>query len=157
QPTSQPQLVDSAGQTVTALQTYFTDSGLISASFDLRGRPLGSADVRVVNPGNVQVTLPKAFTVIAGTEGRLVTNIIGPGRVRLGRTFTAYVDYRNDGDTDLIAPMFRVTGSGLLAFGLAPDLSDITTSLELIAVSPQGPAGILAPGATGRITLHGRA
>ena len=71
-------LVDSAGTTIDPQAVYFTDSGLLSATFDLRNRPLGAADVQVVNPANAVATLPGGFTIVAGAAGRLTTNVVAP-------------------------------------------------------------------------------
>ena len=80
-PGPEPQLVDAGGVTHRPLAVYDTDSGLISATFDLTGLPVGKADVQVVNSGGVTQTLPHAFDVIAGSPGQLVTNLIAPSQV----------------------------------------------------------------------------
>ena len=151
---SQPQLVDSAGATIKPLSVSYTDPGLISATFNLTGLPTGAADVQVVNSGGATRTLPHGFTIIAGQPGQLVTSLSAPSGVREGRSFTVTIDYRNAGNTDLLAPVLHlaVTGPGLLSF--TSDSNSGSTSLDLIAVNPQGPAGILPPGAQGSLTVY---
>ena len=151
---SQPQLVDSAGGTIKPTNVYFTDSGLISATFDLTGHPTGLADVQVVNSGGATQTLPHAFNIIAGQPGRLVTSLSAPSAVRLGREFQVSINYTNAGDSDLLAPVLHlgVTSPGELS--LTSDVSGAATGLDLIAVNPNGPAGILPPGASGQITVY---
>src|SRR5262249_35361059 len=68
-------LIDSGGGTITPSQVYFTDSGTISATFDLTGHPAGPADVQVVNTGNATTTLPHGFNIIVGKPGQLVTSV----------------------------------------------------------------------------------
>ncbi len=152
---SRPQLVDSSGAIITPLQVYDTDSGLINATFDLTGHPTGPADVQVVN-GGVTATLPHGFTLIAGHPGTLVTSVSAPGAVRPGRGFTIYLNYANAGDTDLLAPMLRLSTGGVDVLSLTPDLMSPTTTLDVLAVNPSGPAGILPPGARGQLVLYGR-
>lgn len=154
---SQPRLIDSGGGTVLPTDVFFTDSGHLAATFDLTGHPAGAADVQVVNSGNVITTLPDSLNVVAGTEGHLVTSITSTGRVRLGRDFIAYLEYRNAGDTDLLAPIMRIVTNGQTELSLDPAMEDPTGTLQLIAINPNGPAGILPPGAVGRIPIYGRA
>jgi len=154
---SQPRLIDSAGGTVLPTEVFFTDSGHLAATFDLTGRPAGAADVQVVNTGNNTTTLPDALNVVAGTAGKLVTSITSSGQVRLGRDFIAYLEYTNTGDTDLIAPIVRVLTGGQTQLSLDPNRVGLSDDLELIAINPNGPAGVLPPGATGRIPIYGRA
>jgi hypothetical protein len=83
-----------------------------------------------------------------------VTTISAPSGERAGRSFTVTINYRNAGNTDLLAPVMHlaVTSPGLLSF--TSDLSAGTTGLDLIAVNPNGPAGILPPGAQGSLTVY---
>ncbi len=154
---SQPQLVDSAGVTIKPLAVYYTDSGLISATFDLTGLPTGAAGVQVVNTGGATETLPAGFKIIAGSPGQLVTNLSAPSSVRLGRDFTITVQYANDGDTDLLAPVMHLSGLGFSELSFTPDMSNPATSLDLVGVNSTGPAGILPPGSQGSVTIYGEA
>lgn len=147
-------LIDSGGGTINATKVHYLDSGHIAATFDLTGRPTGAADVQVVNTGNQTTTLADGFTIIAGQGGRLVASVSAPSAVRQGRGFAVNVEYTNEGDADLLAPVLAVQGSdqGQVSFFL--DLHDAANALDIIAVNPSGPAGILPPGAHGRITLY---
>ncbi len=152
---SQPRLIDSAGKTIIPLHVYYTDTGLISATFDLTGQPLGPADVQVVNTGNVIASLPHGFDLIAGQPGELVTSITAPSGVRIGREFPIYINYQNTGNTDLVAPIMQLVGNGDASLSLYSDLSTTFSSIDLIATNPLGPAGILPPGSAGQITVYG--
>jgi hypothetical protein len=151
---SQPQLVDSAGATIKPLQVDYTDSGLVSATFDLTGLPTGAADVQVVNSGGATATLPHGFNVSAGQPGQLVTSLSAPSAVREGRSFAVTIDYSNVGDTDLLAPVLHLAVSSPGEISFSPDLSSVSTGLDLIAVNPAGPAGVLPPGAHGSLTVY---
>ncbi len=77
---------------------------------------------------------------------RLEAHLVAPPAVRVGRPFACYVTYRNNGNTDMPAPMLLVTsgGAGLMRL----NERDVFTSgdLGLMGVSYEGPAGVLRPG-----------
>ncbi|MDB5336913.1 MAG: hypothetical protein JWN70_2532, partial [Planctomycetaceae bacterium] len=72
---SQPRLIDSASQVITPTHVYLTDSGELSATFDLTGHPVGAATLQVVNTGNVTVALPAAVNIVSGQPGQLVATV----------------------------------------------------------------------------------
>ncbi|MCY2954473.1 MAG: carboxypeptidase regulatory-like domain-containing protein [Planctomycetota bacterium] len=153
---SRPRLVDAAGQNIEPVEVFFVDSGLLAATFDLAGRPVGAADVQVVNAGNVATALPDGFQIIAGQPGRLVTSLTAPDRARLGRPIRAYIDYENVGNTDLLPPVLRLTAAqALTSLSLSPDMANSSSALYLLGTNPGWPAGVLPPGARGRITIYG--
>ncbi|HEV3344423.1 MAG TPA: carboxypeptidase regulatory-like domain-containing protein [Pirellulales bacterium] len=152
---SKPQLVDSAGVTIKPLKIYYTDTGLVSATFDLTGLPTGPADVQVVNAGSLTQSLSHAFGIVAGQPGRLVTNLVAPSAVRQGRLFTITIEYANEGDTDIPAPIMSLTASSSVELSFSSSLSNPRSALDLVGVSPTGPAGVLAPGNKGEITIYG--
>ena len=63
---------------------------------------------------------------------------------------------RNQGDTDLIAPILRVDGSGFSQLSLSADRTNLATSVDLVATHRGGVPGILPPGARSEIVLYGR-
>ncbi len=153
---SHPQLVDSHGVTIQPLEVYYIDSGTISATFDLTGAATGAADVQVVNTG-VTKTLADGFNIIAGQAGTLTTSISSPSEVRSGRTYAITIEYANAGDTDILAPILNVTGSNSDPLSFTTDFTRATNSLNLIGINPDGPAGILPPGAHGTLTIYAQA
>ncbi len=154
-PGSTVRMIDANGSTIQAKQVVFVDSGLLNATFDLDGKAIGKATIQVVKPGNNVTSLPNTFEIVAGQEGRLSTTISAPWGVRLGRDFVITVDYRNTGNQDLMAPIFRVKGTGLSNMSFYEEMTHASSALELIGVNPLGQAGILPPGTSGRITLYG--
>ncbi len=83
--------------------------------------------------------------------------MIAPSGVRLGRNFQVIVEYTNQGNTDLLAPVMRLASAGFSELSLFAEGSRSAASLDLIGASATGPAGILPPGATNRIVIYGRA
>jgi parallel beta-helix repeat protein len=152
--TSHPQLLDSAHNLIQPRQVYFQDSSTIIATFDLTGRPLGAATAQV-GTNNVTASLATGFSIAAGQPGDLDVSLSVPEAVRVGRRFTFTVDYTNTSNTDLLAQIFQVSTNGMDLIGFTPD-GEFGRSLAVIAVSPSGPAGILAPGAHGQIVFYGK-
>ncbi|MCA9124654.1 MAG: carboxypeptidase regulatory-like domain-containing protein [Planctomycetales bacterium] len=151
-------LKDQSGTDIEATSVHFFQADHLQATFDLSTAAVGSADLSVVLTGNATATLTDAIEITeGGRPGRLVAGVVVPSRVRLGRDFNLTVEYHNDGDTDLIAPIFRVTNTGLAPIGLSSDEFDRATSVELVGINPDGPSGILPPGARGSITLFATA
>ena len=143
------QLIDSTGMAIDASRVYFSDSGRIAATFDLAGAATGLADIRVVNPGNVTAELPDAFDIIDGVPGKLEAVARVPGRVRGGREFEGFIEYRNSGDTDLLIPFLSISTSGIDLLDWNRDRENASASLQLLAANPGKPAGIL-PARCGR-------
>jgi hypothetical protein len=107
-----------------------------------------------VNTGNVTQTLTHGFNIIAGTAGTLTTSISTPSGVRVGRAYPIVISYANTGNTDLLAPILNVTGTNSDPLSFDTDFTNATNSLNLIGANPNGPAGILPPGAHGTITIY---
>lgn len=155
-PGATARLVDGGGNRRAASAVYFTDTGLLTATLDLRGLAPGAYDLQVENPGGQVGTAAGAFQVIEGVPGQLSARLIAPSAVRVGRNLEFLIEYSNTGDSDLLAPVLRVSSTDALPIRLTPDASG-ATSAQVIAVNPQGPAGILPPGQSGRVTLYGYA
>ena len=152
-PDSQPRLIDSGGATLEPTWVYFVDSGLLAAIFDLATAALGPADVRVVNPGGLTTSVADASEVVAGAPGELDASFSAPSAVRPRRPFEIVIEYANRGGTDLPAPLMRSGGTGVSDL-IFPDSALVRDRWDLVAVNPSGPAGILPPGGSGRITLY---
>lgn len=150
---SHVELLDASGAVRQPVRTYFVNSGRLAATFDLQGVPLGLADVRVVKPGNISTTRADTFEVITGQPGTLKADVIVQAFSRTNRTFPVYLEYENTGDTDILAPVVRLEADTML-LSFEPDLSNASKALELVLVAPGSPAGVLAPGTKGRLTLY---
>ena len=148
-----PQLVDSSGQTINPTAVYFTDSTLLSATFDLRGHAIGSATAKIAVPGSGSAQLASAFEIVTGSPATLSAHITAPSRIRLGRDYAVIVEYTNTGNADLLAPIMRLQNAGTSPLSFTHDFSGDFSFLDLVGVSSHGPAGILPPGGQGRIEL----
>ncbi len=149
-------LIDSDGNQVDASRVHLTDSGLIHATFDLTGSPTGLADMQVINTGDVITTLPDAFQILEGVPGRLEVNVIAPARIRLARNFEITVQYSNQGETDVLAPVMQLRSHGLSELSYSSDRIQSAAALPIIGVNSHGPAGVLPPGTQHELTFYGR-
>ncbi|MCX7855758.1 MAG: carboxypeptidase regulatory-like domain-containing protein, partial [Anaerolineae bacterium] len=140
-----------------ASQVQLADSTSALVTFDLAGAPLGTYDF-IAAQGGVSRTLPGALTVISGTGGLLRTHLILPAAVRQGRPFQALLEYRNEGDADLPAPILTVHGRTERPVWMpGHDPATCTPLAQFIGVSPLGPSGgVLRPGERYTVRFYSR-
>ena len=124
----------------------------IRAHFDLTGATVGVYDVYAIWPGGGEERLEAAFEVTPGIGPRLEVQLLAPDNVRRGRQYVLELEYSNTGDADMPPPLLRVLAEGAeLRF---PEQDDfVGSSIQFFATSASGPAGILPPGASARISL----
>lgn len=148
------------GSEIVAGRTRFVSQSEVWATFDLVGANAGPYDI-TVEDGNQVAALEESFTVTNGPAGELRINIRAPevvgGTARRDPVFQFQVEYENVGDTDVIAPIFNLTAAG--ADIQTPGLDGVfRQDQQFVAVNREGegPAGILAPGASNTQTFIGR-
>lgn len=83
----------------------------MAAYFDLRNAAPGARDVVVTNPDGSTATLAGGFTIEEGGESAIWVDVIGPPRVRHGRTSKFVVMYGNRGNVDALAVPLTVAVS----------------------------------------------
>ena len=146
------QLVNSNGTVVAAQSVYVVNSSEVYVTFDLTAVDLGSYDL-VAGPEGHTTRLTGAVQVGFGQRGRVEFSLSSPANIRLGREQKVVVEYRNVGDNDVVAPLFTLWSD--FADLKPPGQTDfLTRDLNLIGLNPEGPAGILPPGARGRIEVE---
>jgi RHS repeat-associated protein len=145
---------------IAATFVDFRGPSLLFATFDLSGSTAGSYDVRVTD-GARQTTSPSAFEILEGGEGDIDVDVqlIVPETARTNATFSGEFDnrpkilvtYENKGTVDVPAPLFQLTTD----FGQLDiqqhTITDENGALLFLGTSADGPAGVLRPGAKGRI------
>jgi RHS repeat-associated protein len=147
-------LVDANGVEHAASKVYWKDSTEIWATFDLRTMTAGTCDLKIQD-GQQTDTLTHGFTVNDAEVGHLEFNMETPSALRSGQIGSVRVYYKNTGETDVVAPVLKISGNALLK--LPSDAAFGGTTLELLGVNTDGPAGILAPGAEGSVQLFFKA
>ncbi len=152
-----PVLVAPDRTRITPSSVYRDSTDILYPTFDLTGAAIGAYDVRVQSPGSGTFTeIPDLFIVRQGQGPDVQANLVVPGVERSGREFTIWIEYANRGDTDAPTPLFFVSGSE--GTHLSFNERGVTAgALQLLGVSPDGPRGILRPGAAGRIAIHAQA
>ncbi|MFC5556094.1 CARDB domain-containing protein, partial [Methylobacterium iners] len=143
-------LVGADGVEHKASRIVWQDSTEAWATFDLRGLDAGAYDVKITD-GAKSAVLDDGFTVNNLPPGQVVFEMDTPPALRLGQTGTVRVYYRNEGQTDVAAPLLQISGNARLK--LPGDEEFGGTSLQLLGINNEGPAGILPPGAQGSFQL----
>jgi YD repeat-containing protein len=144
-PTDQISLVAENGTVKAASKTYWVSNTEAWATFDLQGTTVGAYDIKVEN-GQNNTTANNAFTVTDGAAGnvKFVLSYPAGGVVR--------VTYTNIGQTDVIAPLFKLNSTNAQVTIQPENISNVVFSLGL-GTSNNGPAGILSAGESGEVSF----
>jgi RHS repeat-associated protein len=149
-PTTQVSLV-TGGTTIDATAIDFRDSTLLYATFELTGRASGAYDVQLSDAGQSSV-LGGAFSVVPGQASSLEVFLTTPDVMRAGREGSLVLEYVNNGTSDAVAPLLRVTADkALFKHEGRPEYT--SDELYLLGIASSGPAGILRPGERGQIVV----
>ncbi|MGB0384669.1 MAG: RHS repeat domain-containing protein [Ardenticatenaceae bacterium] len=144
---------DGSPTLVASSVTRFSEQSLI-ANFDLQGAATGTYDVRVTS-GESNLVLEEGFEITIGVGARLETSIEGPSAVRPERDGTVWLNYANVGDADMPAPLFIISTAGIsLPMKLQEEAPYEPIPVQVLGINFEGPAGVLPPGASGRIPIH---
>jgi RHS repeat-associated protein len=141
------------GTTLTASAIDFVSAGQLFATFNLTGAAPGAYTLSV-QQGGTTFTVPTTFQVTAATAGTLSLDVNVQEFIRTGRTGTVVVSYTNATSNDIVAPFVTVYSENPLVFFSTPgNPNNFTSVVQLLAVAPSGPAGILRAGQSGQFTL----
>jgi subtilase family serine protease len=150
-PDAQVKLIASDGVERLASKIWSKDSSELWATFDLQGLVADQYDVQVAENGKTSV-LSDAFTVNTGMLGQVETRLIVPSAVRPQQPVAITVEYTNTGETDIAAPLLSLTvTNGFLQLSEGGKFDQ--DKIQFLGISSDGPAGVLAPGATGKFTV----
>lgn len=134
--------------TLTASAVDFRDPSLLYATFDLTGATLGDYDVRVNTGSDLEVAVG-AFHVVPGLADPLEFRLSTPHFVRPGRQHPVIVEVTNNSNIDVPAPLLGLRSDDSY-LRLADQAGLGSDTIPFLAISPDGPAGILRPGQTSR-------
>ncbi|NEP53701.1 MAG: hypothetical protein F6K65_34835, partial [Moorea sp. SIO3C2] len=152
-PGAEVRLVAPDGTIVVANDVQWQNSTELWATFNLQGLATGKYDVNVQQPGDGSVTLADRFTVTDGPVGNLDVEILTTPTIRSDREGIVTVVYTNTGDTDLVAPLLQIDADNA-SLKLLDDDTFTEDPIQQLAINPNGPAGVLTPGATGTFTFN---
>lgn len=139
-------------ESITAYSVVLRDSSTAFVSFKLQNKPVGTYSLQATD-GVTTSTLSNTFEVVNTAPGILDYSISAPSYIRAPyRGVEVTLTYKNIGDTDLPAPYFSLipTNTKMKLEGRTDFLGG---AIGILATSPDGPAGILAPGKTYTIRI----
>lgn len=141
----------SSTTTIPAVAMFFQDASRVFATFDLAGKPLGSYDIRL-DDGGRSTTLAGGFSVVPGVAGTMQVTLGVANEVRAGGLGSVTVRYVNTSNVDALAPLIAVSADHALFY--LPDSEALKVStITILGIAPDGPAGVLRPGASGEVTI----
>ena len=128
----------------------------IAATFDMTGIASGAQTISVIGAGSVVSSLESAVEIYAAKMGaKLKAWLEMPSSVRDGRVFTGYVCYRNEGDSPMAMPVFKVVcRDSNTKMGLVADENMTAKTLYVGGISPSHPAGVLKAGDESMIPFY---
>jgi RHS repeat-associated protein len=142
----QVSIVGVNGRPLAATQVRYINSGQLWATFNLMSLPAGSYEVQVSDSA-IATLSPSSFQVNGNSTGQLSVNLALPQTTTAGTQAVGTVTYTNTGATDIAAPLLDVDSTQALLEG--PGDTSGSSSIQFLATNPNGPAGILQPGASG--------
>ena len=102
------------------------------------------------------MSLPAALTVQPGVAASIVTSLSVPALTRVGRVYSFVVTYKNPSNNDVPAPLLQIQSPNETAHRPGPrcprTMADYT--IQVLGISPDGPAGILRPGQQGTVVVY---
>lgn len=107
------------------------DGSSLTARFNLTGQAQGAWDVVVTNADGTTTTLPGAYTIEAGREAKIWTDLLGRTRLLKGRAGRYIVVCGNSGNTDAYGVQLFVTG--------IPIGAKVTLGFDLIPIPEPNP------------------
>ncbi|MGA1825362.1 MAG: CARDB domain-containing protein [bacterium] len=145
-------LKDDDGNIIAEGTVYYKDTGTLSVTFDLAGKPVGNYHIELENPnGSIA---GKDFAIVEGEGGDLYSQLLMPNLVRGGRSYTLTLEYGNMGDTDIPAPLFTVSVEDGALIRLNPSDEFKSDSISVLGIADEDPVDILPPGSLFTIEME---
>ena len=113
-----------------------------------------SYDLHLVDDSGATVLRNAVKVNAAEHHAKLKYSITFPQTVRLGRKYVGFVDYANEGDADMQAPILIITETkGGAMLSLKED-GDFTSSVAFVAIGSSSPHGVLRAGDRMRLPFY---
>ncbi|MEO1258443.1 MAG: CARDB domain-containing protein [Bacteroidota bacterium] len=136
----------------------FVDQTLIYISFDLKGKPIGFYDVEAINSVGDSTELVDGFVIEQGLPPDLQFSFSHPPNTRTESIVEMKVEYKNNGNTDLIDPVILLNSiAGTPVAYTIEALEDQLVELTLELQEEGAPTGILRPNGVGVIHVFSKA
>lgn len=147
------ELVDNDGNVISSERLLLQDSTTAYVTFNLEEQSLGAYDVKATREDGETALLDDALTVENGSGADVATNIDGPDIVRPERNYLFNVNFGNNGDTDLSAPLLLLQSKTSTPMGLELDELSNNGVLQLLGTS-DGQLDTLRPGEVDNIPVY---
>lgn len=147
-------LVGPEGATLAATSVFLADSANAYATFDFTGAAAGVYTVVATARDGASATLADALEVQVGVGAALITSVTLPPRFFTNRYDTFQVNYSNQGDADMIAPLLILENVLGTPIGFSDELVANVPYLMMLGIGSSGPAGILRPGQIESLSIH---
>ncbi|MBO9703531.1 MAG: right-handed parallel beta-helix repeat-containing protein [Sporocytophaga sp.] len=140
-----------------AIKVYYVNPTKVFATFNLEGAAHGYYDVVAVDTisGEEAVKL-NGFRVEKSTQELLLTDLDHPNSARAGQIVPIHVHFANGGNIDIPTPRRTIVCTAAkVPLGLTvQELQYYFTSLNMEFTEPEGPDGVLRPGAISDKTFY---
>ncbi len=144
------------GNSIVANSVQYVDATKVYATFVKSAFPASGSQlyrVRLKQDASNALTQGASgkYTYQANAaEGKITTELVMPSRVRFGQPVRATLKYRNDGLSDVTAPIFVLESTNAkLRRSITDALSN--PKVEFLGINVSGPAGVLPPDSQGSI------
>ncbi len=151
-------LVGPGGTPHPSLSAWKAQDASVYATFDTTALPVGLYSL-LVNDGASNRSLSNAVSLVAASPGAISYNVVMPSSIRWGQIRRAVLNYRNTGNTDVLAPVITINAINGTLVGVKMDtrspvdfgnvLKQPSNTAQLLGINPAGPAGVLPPGFEG--------
>ena len=150
--TNEVALVGAAGRVV--LDAPQKDaSGNLVVTVDCAKLAAGKTYDLAVTSGGASATLPGAVAVSkAEGKGLFWARLVVPDSVRQGRKCTCYVEYGNDGNADIPAPVIQISVDGDALLGRTGGTPEFAL-LQFVAAGVPSSAGVLTSGSSQKFSF----
>ena len=125
------------------------------ATFDITGIPFGTYSVQLRNLGtNDTAELNGGLNIVKGIPGQASIDMALPEHLQAGDSGIITVLVENVGNTDIFVPCLSMQTNGDAVVRLIDQNMDPTSKINFLALSSNGPGGILPPKATTTVSLE---
>ncbi len=140
---------------ITPEETEYLSPVMMYATFDLTGLEPGKYSVKIKNPDKPDSVLSNAFEIVTtGRPGRLYGSASGPASVRPTREYTYWIEYGNDGDRDLPAPLLIISNTVNAQMRLSEDEPFREGPVQILGTSLSNPAGLMPANGENRVPVY---
>ncbi len=127
---------------VSDQSVFLQDAATAFPTFDLTGMPLGTYTVQATADDGTTTQLAQPLTVVPATSANVQEQLTVPSATLPNSVGEVTVDYVNQGNTDVPAPLLELAADNAL-LRLEDQTDFFNDYVWFLGVSSNGPAGVL--------------